>query len=172
MFNQSEIETANKTSRANGAIGANAIVPKFVLKHLELFFDKKDAKILDFGAGKQALHTRALRAKGWDCVAYEFGDNATEYHSKDVLFDRFDIVFASNVLNVQSSGAMAYRTIKQLASVVTSPYNDGKVFVNYPSSPRKSNLTTGDMKEMLLKHFREVSWVGGSRNAPIWTCMK
>ncbi len=172
MFIESEIKSANKTSRAGGAIGANAILPKFVLRHIELFFDKEKARILDFGAGKHAMHTKTLRAEGWNCTAYEFGDNHTEYHDKDALFDRFDVVFASNVLNVQSSPAMAYRTIKQLASVVTSPYNDGKVFVNYPASPRKSNLTTGDMKKMLLKHFREVSWVGGSRNAPIWMCMK
>jgi len=171
MFNQSEIETANKTSRANGAVGANAIVPKFVLKHLELFFDKKYTTILDFGAGKQAMHTKMFQADGWACTAYEFGNNVDiRYHNELALKQQYDIVFASNVLNVQGSADMARQTIEQLANVMEQGVS--KAFLNYPASPRKSDLTTLEMKLLLLEQFSEVIQVGGGKNASLWMCIK
>lgn len=60
MFTQTDIDVANNTSRASGAIGKNAITPKFVRQHIELFYEKEDTTILDFGAGQSAVHAQSM----------------------------------------------------------------------------------------------------------------
>jgi len=170
MFAQTDIEVANKTSRANGAVGKNAITPRFVREHVELFFDKEDTMILDFGAGKAAAHAQAMLADGFMVTAYEFGENIDpRVHNELALMQTYHIVYASNVLNVQSGFDMARATIKQVADVVKE---DGKFFANFPSSPRKSDITPKEMLRLLLEQFFFVSRVGGTASAPLWMCEK
>lgn len=170
MFNQADIEVANKTSRNSGAVGKNAIVPRFVRQHLELFFDKEDTMVLDFGAGKTAAHAQALLEDGFNVLAYEFGDNIDpRVHCELALMNKYDIVYASNVLNVQSGFDMARATIKQVADVVKE---DGKFFCNFPASPRKSDISVDEMACLLLEEFIVVSRVGGTTSAPLWMCTK
>ncbi len=69
-FSPEEIEIANKTSRAAGAVSANAVVPRYVRENVP-----KSHKILDFGAGKDAVHTQNLRGEGFNVTAHEFGSN-------------------------------------------------------------------------------------------------
>lgn len=170
MFAQEDIAVANKTSRANGAVGKNAITPRFVRQHVEMFYNKKDTMILDFGAGKQAVHTRAMLADGFLVTAWEFGDNVNpQFHNECALMQKYYIAFASNVLNVQSSVAMARATINQAAAVL---YDNGKLFANYPASPRKSDITVKEMEQLLLEKFDFVTRVDGTVNAPLWMCKK
>lgn len=170
MFAQEDIVVANKTSRANGAIGKNAITPRYVREHIELFFDKEDTMVLDFGAGKAAAHAQAMLADGFMVTAYEFGENIDpRVHNELALMQTYHIVYASNVLNVQSGFAMARATIKQVADVVKK---DGKFFANFPSSPRKSDMTPKEMVQLLLEQFDTVERVGGTASAPLWVCGK
>ena len=170
MFTQEDITIANKTSRTDGAVGVRAITPKFVRQHVELFYDKEDTTILDFGAGKRAAHARALLEIGFLVTAYEFGDNVDiRYHNELALMQTYDIVYASNVLNVQSNLGMMRTTIQQIADVVKE---DGIFFANYPASPRKSDLTVKEMMQLLLEQFNIVYRVGGTKAAPLWICEK
>jgi len=170
MFNQTDIEVSNKTSRANGAGGKNAIVPRYVREYLELFYDKEDTMVLDFGAGKAAAHAQAMLDDGWMVTAYEFGDNIDpRVHNELALMQQYDIVYASNVLNVQSGHDMAYTTIKQIADVVKE---NGVFFANFPASPRKSTINARGMEILLLEQFGAVYCVGGTASAPLWMCEK
>jgi len=170
MFDQADIEVANKTSRANGAVGKKAITPKHVCEYLELFRDKKTTTILDFGAGKTAAHARDLLADGWAVTAHEFGDNINrDFHCENALERTYDVIYASNVLNVQSNTAMARETINQAATALNI---GGHFFANYPSSPRKSNITGYDMVKLLQEQFSLVHRVAGTPSAPLWLCCK
>jgi len=171
MFKESEILIANKTSRNTGAVGKNAIVPKYVREYVrDYFYNCFSPTILDFGAGKTAAHTQALLDEGYDVIAYEFGKNINlELHNLFALAQQYDIVFASNVLNVQSSLEMARNTIEQFSSVVNS---GGVAIANYPAVPRKMDLTVDGMVNLLLERFETVSKVGGTKQAPLWLIEK
>lgn len=173
MFNQVDIAVANKTSRANGAVGKNAITPKYVRELLndltgdDSCLSKEDVTVLDFGAGKTAAHAQALLEDGYQVLAYEFGDNIDpRIHCELALMNKYNVVYASNVLNVQSSVDMARATIKQIHDVM----EDGGVFVaNYPQSPRKSDITPKEMEQLLAERFYVIR-CGGTPSAPLFQC--
>ena len=172
MFNEMEIKIANATSRSNGASARNsdgsirAIVPKYVAEHIN-----KEDSVLDFGAGKGAVHTKWLREEGFNVTAYDFGDNCIEgLHDKNALQKKYDVVMASNVLNVCSSQHMLEETLGQISNSL----RDGGVLVcNYPSSPRKMELTASDLREILQSVFKgKIERVGGTSSAPLWKVQK
>ena len=172
MFTADEIKIANATSRSYGATAMNkdgtlrAVVPKYVES-----IARKEDKILDYGAGKGAVHTLYLRDKGFDCTAYDFGENVTEVHDKKALCRQYDIVFASNVLNVCSTAHMLVRTTME---ILMATKNVGCAIVNYPSSPRKGNFTVEEVKDMLECSFdcAEAELIGGTKSAPVWKITK
>lgn len=172
MITIEEIKIANATSRTNGASAKNkdgsirAIVPKYVAEHI----NKKDS-ILDFGAGKDAVHTQWLREQGFDVVAYDFGDNCIEgLHDKEALSKQYKVIMASNVLNVQSSKDMLNETLKQIYDCLIP----GGLFIcNYPSSPRKMDFMASELKYILKCWFGvNIEKVGGSSSAPLWVIQK
>ena len=170
MFTEQEMQIANATSRSRGAVGMNAIVPRHVRGYLNNYCQKEKTMILDFGAGKEAIHAQALLHEGWMVTAYEFGKNVDpRYHNELALMQEYDIVYASNVLNVQVNFAMARKTIDLIHSVLKE---DGIFFANYPASPRKSDITTGEMVQLLSEKFSRIVRIDGSRHAPLWTCYK
>ena len=173
MFTKDEIRIANATSRTNGASAKNkdgsvrAVVPRYVEQYIN-----KEEKLLDFGAGRDAVHTKWLRELGFDIVAYDFGDNVIEgLHSKDALSKKYSVIMASNVLNVQSSMSMLWETLRQIND---SLEYGGKFVCNYPSSPRKMELLTARSLEHILKVFfnGNIERVGGSSSAPLWVVRK
>ena len=172
MYKIEEIKIANATSRSNGASAKNkdgsirAVVPRYVAEHIG-----KEDTVLDFGAGKGALHTKWLREQGFDCVAYDFGDNAVEgLHDKDALSKQYKVIMASNVLNVQSSMDMLQETLQQ---IYDSLEYGGKLVCNYPSSPRKMDFTASELKYILKGWFGvSIERVGGSSSAPLWVVEK
>lgn len=106
MFTEMEIKIANATSRSNGASAKNkdgsirAIVPRYVAEHVD-----KDDSILDFGAGKGAVHTKWLREVGFNVTAYDFGENCIEgLHDKDALKKWYDVVMAPRYLDLYITG--------------------------------------------------------------------
>ena len=173
MYTLEEIKVANSTSRSGGAtaIGKDgtikAIVPIFVQKNVD-----KQCSILDFGAGKTAMHTKWLRSNGFKSVtAYDFGANCIKgIHDWAALVRKYDVVFASNVLNVQISKEMLMETLDHIWHVVR---HGGKFICNYPSSPRKMNLAADELKEIIQNKFgADVKMVGGTRSAPLWQVVK
>ena len=171
MASPDEIIIANKTSRNSAAVGEKALTPRVVRQYLQdNTIDKETTTILDFGAGKSAAHTLALVADGWQCLAHEFGDNVDpRLHCELAMLNKYDVVFSSNVLNVQSSLHMFEETIEQVKSVM----NDGGVFfANYPLQPRKMSAAAWHMREMLQQHFTSVIWVGGKKNATVLLMVK
>lgn len=173
MFNEMEIKIANATSRSNGASAKNkdgsvrAIVPRYVVEHIN-----KEESILDFGAGKAALHTQWLKELGFNATAYDFGDNVIEgLHDVNALKKQYKVIMASNVLNVQSSIQMMFATLKQ---IYDSLEYGGRFVCNYPSSPRKMELLSArDLAFMLRQTFGgNVERVGGTSSAPLWVVYK
>jgi hypothetical protein len=172
MMTMEEIKIANATSRSNGASAKNkdgsirAVVPRYVAEYIN-----KEEKLLDFGAGRDAVHTQWLRKLGFDVTAYDFGDNVIEgLHNKDALSQEYSVVMASNVLNVQSSITMMFETLRQIYDALEY---GGKLVCNYPMSPRKMNLTASDLEHTLKAFFNgSVERVGGTPSAPLWVVHK
>lgn len=167
MFSVEEIKIANATSRSNGASARNkdgsirAVVPKYVAEHIN-----KEDSILDFGAGKGATHTKWLKEQGFNVTAYDFGGNIIEgLHDKDALSKQYKVIMMSNVLNVQSSVKMLRETLHQ---VFNSLERGGVLVCNYPSSPRKMDLSSADIIGVLRLVFGgDIERVGGSSSAPL-----
>lgn len=171
MFTTDEIRIANATSRSSGASVRNkdgslrAVVPKYVES-----IARKEDKILDYGAGKWAVHTLYLREKGFDCTAYDFGDNVKYIHDQNALKKQYDIVFASNVLNVCSSLTMLIDTVKEIYNATEE---NGVAIMNYPSSPRKLVLDVTSMEQVIENVFKyKIARVGGTKSAPVWKIRK
>lgn len=153
-FTEQEIKMANKTSRSNGASAINpdgtirAIVPNFIYKNIDKYRNKT---LLDYGAGKHAIHTKWLREQRLNVTAYDFGNNCVEgLHDKNALNKRYDVIFASNVLNVQSSESMMETTLYQ---IYKSLKKEGEFIFNYPSTPRKMNMQTSELIALISKIF-------------------
>ena len=172
MFNEIEIKIANATSRSNGASAINkdgsirAIVPRYVAEHIN-----KEDSVMDFGAGKGAVHTKWLREEGFNVTAYDFGDNIVEgLHDKNALSKQYKVIMASNVLNVQSSMTMLFETLRQIDN---SLEYGGEFICNYPASPRKMELAASELKEILQSIFKgKIERVGGTSSAPLWKVQK
>ena len=141
MYDQKSVQIANKTNRSHGSVGANAIVPRIVRQ-----ICTKEQTILDFGSGRLALHAQKLTDEGYHCTAHEFGANANVLHDPEALNTPHDVVYMSNVLNVQSSTDMLRKTLSDAFGALKE---GGILIANYPQSPRKAGLSTKDMSEML-----------------------
>lgn len=161
-FSDAEMARANKTSRAGGAIGEDAVVPNYIRETTP-----KGESILDFGAGHSAQHALGLRREGHDVTAHEFGGNMVRgVHDPDALGRKYDHVYASNVLNVQSSKPMLSRTLDQIAGAVKP---GGRAVMNFPESPRHGDFDHAHIQSELEQRFPGgVSMVGGSKRAPVF----
>ena len=158
-FSDHEVKTANDTSRSAGAVGAKAIVPRYVEHHEKTHHadEKGKRKLLDFGAGKDAAHAKRLREKGHDVTAHEFGANQQKgVHDPDALKKKHHLAYASNVLNVQSNHKMMHHTLTQVRHAL---HKDGHFVANYPDSPRKSDMKHDDVEKHLKNHFHNVKRV-------------
>ena len=160
-YTQKQMATANKTSRNSGAIGKKAITPAYVKT-----ITGKKHKILDFGSGRDAAHTKSLRKTGRNVTAHEFGANVNKNHNPRALKKKYDTVFASNVLNTSSSRKMLSDTLDQMHSAVAP---GGALVANLPLSPRKSvKVDAKHLMRQLLNRFGDVRRVGGTKKAPLF----
>jgi len=164
---QQAVGVANATSRSSGMIGPNAVVPRIVEKLVD-----KSSTILDFSAGKTAAHAERRKGSGYDVTAYDYGGNQGELHDPDALSKTYDVVFASNVLNVQDSDEELKRTVQEIAESVAA---GGVVIANLPSEPRKGAFNGTDpedatslVRNLLAKHFQVVEVVSGGNTAPVF----
>lgn len=159
------LQIVNKTARSAGAVGKRAIVPRYVAS-----IATPSDKILDYGAGPKAIHTEMLRNQGLDVTAWEIGKNFVKgVHDINALKRTYDIVYASNVLNVQPSKKYIEKVVSRISKLVRP---GGKFVCNYPISPRKSDVSAEELIELLIKYFRKVERCGGTKKAPLLVCFK
>jgi hypothetical protein len=165
-FSQEAIEAANETSSGSSC----GIGPGSSVVRLLTYYCPKSKAILDFGAGKDAPYTRALRRQGYSVTAYEFGQNVSDFHDARALSRQYPVVFAQGVLNTQKNRAALQETLRQLSGAVAS---GGSLLADYPQSPRLMDLSAGAVEGLLRAiGFRQVRRVGGTAAAPIWIAQK
>ena len=166
-YDEEKIKIANKTARASGASALNkdgsirSVVGRYILDNVS-----KDASILDFGSGPAAVQTLALRDAGFKNVsAYDFGVNTRDgIQDPDALNKKYDVVFASNVLNVSSDEEMLRETLKDIKKAAKN-----EIVFNYPSSPRKSGLNAQEVRDIIIDEYGvEPELVSGTKSAPVW----
>ena len=166
-YDEEKIKIANKTARASGASALNkdgsirSVVGRYVLDNVS-----KDASILDFGSGPAAVQTLALRDAGFKNVsAYDFGVNTRDgIQDPDAINKKYDVVFASNVLNVSSDEEMLRETLRDIKKAAKN-----EIVFNYPSSPRKSGLNAQEVKDIIIDEYGvEPELVSGTKSAPVW----
>lgn len=148
-FLSDEMEIANRTSRSMGAVGAKALVPRVVRDWIQ-----PTDMVLDFGAGKDAAHAIRLKSEGFNVTAHEFGKNQQAgLHDPNALqAGPYDMAYASNVLNVQSSVKMLTRTLLQIRRAL----KPGGIFIaNFPKQPRKmgNQFSPADMAAKISEVF-------------------
>lgn len=145
-----EIKIANATYRRNGSSvfdengKIRSVVANYVAENIE-----KDKKILDFGCGSEFIQGRYLINLGFDVDGYDFGRNKPKECIKQ-FGPFYDVVYASNVLNVLSSSEALRETLLQIKSCLK---NNSVFIANYPQSPRKLNLTAKQMENILRFYF-------------------
>lgn len=144
-----EVKIANTTYRRNGSSvfdkngKIRSVVANYVAENIS-----KDKKILDFGCGTEFIQGWYLREIGFNVDGWDFGANKPKDCVPE-LNQIYDVVYASNVLNVLSSGSALRETLIQIRSCLK---DRGLFIANYPQSPRKSGLTMASM-ECLLRFF-------------------
>lgn len=170
-YNTDLVKIANSTSRSKGASAINPDgTPRAVVVRYIMETSSQKESILDFGAGREAVQTQFLRDKGFNVIAYDFGDNIKDLHDPDALAKTYDTVFASNVLNVSSDTPMLIDTLTDIWKAVKP---GGRAVFNYPSSPRKAGLKTEEVAKFVEDTFGIAPVrVGGNSNAPIWEVKK
>ena len=95
-------------------------------------------------------------------------------HDENALNRRYDIVYASNLLNVQNNSRMLANTLNQLASA--TKVTGGKAIMNLATNPRKgafTGMTTSQGNAMvdmaIRRRFRHVEpYKIPGYSAPIW----
>ncbi len=139
------LDRVNASCRSRGAIGKGALVPRFVRQTFP-----KSKLILDYGAGKDAIHTLKLRRLGFKLVAWDIGQNFNpNLHDRKALTHKYPVVMASNVLNVQPNRERLRQTITEIANAIAP---GGVGVVNYPKTPRYSDLNDSQVIFLLAKH--------------------
>lgn len=117
--------------------------------------------VLDFGAGKYPLHKIELQKylPQHHFFSCDMGENFTSYHDFNSLENTkkymgfFDVVIASNVLNVQINKNMMHETLERLFLLTNK---DGFLLFNYPSKPRLGGFSTKEIYNFMLQYYNEV----------------
>ena len=165
MFTQEEIKLANATYRSKGSSvfdkdgNIRSVVARFVESNIS-----KDKKILDFGCGSEFIQGKYLNDLGFDVSGWDFGNNKPK-ECVDKLEQIYDVVYASNVLNVISSESMLMETLDQIKSCLK---HDGIFIANYPQSPRKMAMSEKALYNIIKEKFGGVANKISGTSSPVW----
>ena len=169
MFTQEEIKIANATYRSKGSSvfdkdgNVRSIVARFVASSIS-----KDKKILDFGCGSEFIQGKYLRDLGFDVSGWDFGNNKPK-ECVEKPEQVYDVVYASNVLNVISSRQMLMETLEQIRDCL----NDGGMFIaNYPQSPRKMNMSNEELRIIIQNKLGGIGRRISGTSCPMWIITK
>lgn len=160
-----------KSARSKGAIGKNAIVPRVILKLLEDSKHKAEHRILDFGCGKDMIHVLELIKHGYNVVGYDINLPETESFLQKIDSYGWDIIYLSNVINVQPSKE-ALDFIFDRIFYILHPF--GFAVANYPNKPRYMEWSVDEMYEYLKTRFPTVIRVNKklAGNNVVWILRK
>jgi diguanylate cyclase (GGDEF)-like protein len=172
-YNNEDIRVANKSDQVASSERLSEAVPQAVAA-----IASSGDRILDYGAGKpnedgQLPHLDQLRKLGAQVTAYDFGENLDpDAHDANALERKYDIVAASNVLNVQNSPSSFNTTMAQL--VAATSRKGGRLVVNMPAGSREGFLQRMSHKTalrlvraQLREHFADVRQAEGKRDVLI-----
>lgn len=169
MFTVEEINIANATYRSKGSsvFDANgnvrSVVANYIANHIN-----KTKKILDFGCGSEFVQGKYLNDLGFNVSGWDFGNNKPK-ECVDSLERVYDVVYASNVLNVISSHSMLAETLSQIYDCL----KDGGMFIaNYPQSPRKMNINNKEMVAIITEKFGCEAHKVGNTSSSMWVFTK
>jgi DNA modification methylase len=135
-------------------VGARAVLPRFITS----LNYPKGTKMLDFGCGRDFIHAAQLREAGFRVYGYDLSFAGERHlprgglHWRGVLAHAgsFDVVFASNVLNVQRSKRELADTCREIEQACGWDLGyECKLYLNYPNSPRKLGWSMGEMLTFL-----------------------
>ena len=139
MYKDDEyIKRVNKTY--SKTFSQRQILPNYISI---VFENMKWLKILDYGAGKDAFGTIMLREKGFDVTAYDIGKNYVEgLHDSQALTKKYGLIFASNVINIQSSHEDIINILQEVNLCMKNKldYGYSEFYFNIPLKPRKYNF--------------------------------
>lgn len=173
-----EVNKSNKTARAAGAVGKNAVVPRAVRLWLAGQDNASFMRILDFGCGPAMLHVNQLRGEGLDVVGTDFGKNLDMAKMVQVeeVENQIDVAYASNVFNTHSNKLMSHDA---LANLFVAIKPNGFLFYNLPQSPNffwKNNEGIKEFNKLVYAIFGNKPvkfrhpFLGAS--TPVWTVQK
>lgn len=148
-FAKKQMQKANDTYHHYGFGSSLPFKPvlKLILKYLQ---KHPKAKVLDYGAGKDPLLTKMLKSKGFNTTAHDFGVNQTSNHDKQALNSKYDLVIATNVLNVQQDKTMLNKALEQIKDVLV---HNGTLIATFPKLPNETGITQKEFKEIFKLHF-------------------
>ena len=172
-----ELNIARKTSRTQryspdkikGRGFGEAVVPSFAIE-----LANKNDTILDFGAGKHPYYVLKYRDLGYNIYGWDLPESMSfweqEYPNEDIkpkgLNHQFDLVYASNVLNVApNENFLRNLTLNYILKALKS---NGTFIGNFPLNPRKNpEMTTEKMYNILKEYFNDVEYI---KNKKIFIC--
>lgn len=147
---EEEIRIANKTYRSKGSSVFNndGKIRSLVARYIESNIDK-ERKLLDYGCGTYFVQGNYLKSLGFDVDGWDIGNNKPVNCVTD-LENKYNVVYASNVLNTMSSKSMLEESLQQINRCLL---NKGLFIANYPKTPRKLNLSNDEMTELIKQYF-------------------
>jgi len=159
-------QAMQRTARSRGAVGRQAIVPRIVREIISVTGTSAINSVLDFGAGPDRRHVNDLNNSFQNVTAhgYDIGDDW-----ETAMARTYDLVFASNVLNVQPDRATMHRTLAQLWDL-QGPHT--RLIVNYPKEPRKGGFTVPQIRAMLEDMGWEVRKMPGTGQNTVYELRK
>ena len=177
------IDPRVKTARSAGAVGRNAIVPRVAIEigkpikaSLPSFAlagrgERMWFGMLDFGCGPSFHHHDQYASVALNVYGYDLAFNHKHAHlpegpaikwSTVKLYARqygFNLVLASNVINVQSTEEELWDTCQQLREaagwgvlgISTRCNHQCDILLNYPQDPRKLGWSMKKMSGYLIE---------------------
>jgi len=171
MYTDADKKMMMATVRTAGAVGTNAILPRILKTMIE-----KDWAVLDYGSGPKAIQTMALRDEGYNVVAHDVNPEKTMWHidtRMNSYQEQFDVIFASNVLNIQPADVCVDDVAREVCHMLR---HYSFALFNYPTSPRKVDLTVAEIDGILKDNFQDVERIRQINNwkisTPVWKCKK
>ena len=131
----------------------------------------KNDKVLDYGAGKNAVQSQELAEKGYDITPYDLPENQVKgLHDMNALRDRYKYTVASNVLNVQPNPSAVLDVLEEIYDTLEP---GGSMIANYPTSPRYTGMTAGAIKQLIEEAgFTSPEIVGGTNQSPVFKAIR
>jgi uncharacterized UPF0146 family protein len=121
----------------------------------EILKEIPDARVLDYGSGKKPLQAQRLIERGYNVTVWDIGKNFVDgIHDPDALKRKYDLVYASNVLNVQPKPICMEYALK-ITREVLDPRGYGIFVTNYPDPHYMPELKWREV-EMILKYLYPV----------------